>query len=57
MIDVTATGRGAGPQSEVRRELKTAGFLAIGWPLFCAAVDWLLAAILVIAVIAGLHVH
>ena len=30
MIDVTATGRGAGPQSEVCREPKTAGFLAIG---------------------------
>ena len=25
-----ATGKGAGPQSEVCRELKTAGFLAIG---------------------------
>jgi hypothetical protein len=30
VIDVTATGKGAGPQSEVCRELKTAGFLAIG---------------------------
>ena len=30
MVDVTATGKGAGPQSEVCRELKTAGFLAIG---------------------------
>jgi hypothetical protein len=27
------------------------------WPPFCAAVDWLVAAILLIAVIAGLHVH
>ena len=30
MVDVTATGKGAGPQSEVCRELKTAGFLASG---------------------------
>jgi hypothetical protein len=27
------------------------------WPPFCAAVDWLLAAILVIAVTAGAHLH
>ena len=27
------------------------------WPPFCAAVDWLVAAILVIAIIAGLHVR
>ena len=27
------------------------------WPPFCAAVDWLLAAILVIAVAAGAHLH
>jgi hypothetical protein len=27
------------------------------WPPFCAAVDWLLAAILVIAVAAGAHIH
>ena len=27
------------------------------WPPFCAAVDWLVAAILVIAIIAGIHVH
>ena len=27
------------------------------WPPFCAAVDWLVAAILVIAIIAGVHVH
>ena len=30
MVDVTQPARGAGPQSEVCRELKTAGFLAIG---------------------------
>jgi hypothetical protein len=30
VVDVTATGKGAGPQSEVCRELKTAGLLAIG---------------------------
>ena len=30
MIDVTATGKGCGPASEVCRELKTAGFPAIG---------------------------
>jgi hypothetical protein len=27
------------------------------WPPFCAAVDWLLAAILVIAITAGVHFH
>jgi len=27
------------------------------WPPFCAAVDWLVAAILVVAIIAGVHVH
>jgi hypothetical protein len=27
------------------------------WPPFCAAVDWVLAAILVIAIAAGLHFH
>jgi len=27
------------------------------WPPFCAAVDWLVAAILGIAIIAGIHVH
>jgi hypothetical protein len=27
------------------------------WPPFCAAVDWLLAAVLVIAITAGLHFH
>jgi hypothetical protein len=27
------------------------------WPPFCAAVDWLLAAILIIAIAAGLHFH
>jgi hypothetical protein len=30
VVDVTATGKGAGPQSEVCRELKTADFVAIG---------------------------
>ena len=30
MVDVTATGKGCGPQSEVCRGLKTAGLLAIG---------------------------
>ena len=30
MVDVTATGKGCGPGSEVCRELKTAGLLAIG---------------------------
>ena len=30
MVDVTATGKGCGPQSDVCRELKTAGLLAIG---------------------------
>ena len=27
------------------------------WPPFCAAVDWLLAAILIIAITAGVHFH
>ena len=27
------------------------------WPPFCAAVDWLVAAILAIAIIAGAHLH
>ena len=27
------------------------------WPPFCAAVDWLLAAILIIAIVAGVHFH
>ena len=27
------------------------------WPPFCAAVDWLVAAILVIAIVAGVHFH
>jgi len=27
------------------------------WPPFCAAVDWLLAVILAIAIIAGVHLH
>ena len=27
------------------------------WPPFCAAVDWILAAILIIAIAAGLHFH
>jgi hypothetical protein len=27
------------------------------WPPFCAAVDWVLAAILIIAIAAGLHFH
>ena len=27
------------------------------WPPFCAAVDWILAAILVVAIIAGVHLH
>jgi hypothetical protein len=30
VVDVTATGKGCGPQSDVCRELKTAGLLAIG---------------------------
>ena len=30
MVDATATARGAGSQSDVCRELKTAGFVAIG---------------------------
>jgi hypothetical protein len=30
VVDVTATGKGPGPQSETCRELKTAGFPAIG---------------------------
>ena len=32
MVDVTATGKGCGPQSEVCRALKTADLLAIGPP-------------------------
>ena len=27
------------------------------WPPFCAAVDWLVAAILIIAIVAGVHFH